>query len=75
MKFVLDDESLLKVGKDRVRKWATREETFVYNNSAFSFRCICVICDDGSEHCRLFNRTMNSDVFTAYARTVPLLFV
>ena len=62
------DESHWSVGNVQMRKWVEKGQRHVRTQplTRFKLSCICAICDNGSKHCRLFNRTINSDMFIAY---------
>ena len=67
---VFVDESHWSVGNVRTRKWGEKGEKHIRTQplTRFNLSCICAICDNGSKHCRLFNRTINSEIFVAYMR-------
>ena len=67
---VFVDESHWRVGNVRMRKWGEKGRKHIRTQplTRFNLSCICAICDNGSKHCRLFNRTINSEMFIAYMR-------
>ena len=64
------DESHWKVGNVRTRKWGEKGKKHFRTQAlkSFSLSCICAIGDSGVKHCRLFNGTINGDIFIRYMK-------
>ena len=41
---------------------------------SISLSCICSITDSGQRHCKLFNSTINSEIFNAYMKELIALY-
>ena len=72
---VFVDESHWSVGNVRKRIWGEKGKTFPNSTPhLFSLSCVCEISDAGEKHCRLFNRTINGEIFEAYITELMNLF-
>ena len=69
------DESHWSVGNVRNHGWGRRGEKHfrTRNLASFSLSCICAISMAGDRHCKLFNSTINGEMFTAYMRELIAL--
>ena len=67
---VFVDESHWDVGNVRSRKWGEKGKKHFRTEPLRSYRltCICAIGDSGTKHCRLFNGTINGDIFLRYMK-------
>ena len=67
---VFVDESHWDVGNVRTRKWGEKGKKHFRTEPPRSYRltCICAIGDSGTKHCRLFNGTINGDIFVRYMK-------
>ena len=65
---VFVDESHWSVGNVRKRKRGEKGKKHFRTQplAHFSLSCICAISDAGDKHCRLFNQTINGDIFKSY---------
>ena len=74
---VFVDESHWEVGNVRKRKWGEKGKKHFRRQPMRGnpLSCICAISDSGSKHCRLFDRTINSDMFKAYVTELMNLFL
>ena len=65
---VFVDESHWNLANVRTRKWGERGKRRYHTRSLarVQLSCICAVSDSGKAHCRLFNRTINGDIFMRY---------
>ena len=65
---VFVDESHWSVGNVRTRSWGPRGHKHFRTTSlaSFSLSCICSVSDNGHRQCKLFNSTINAEMFKAY---------
>ena len=73
---VFVDESHWSVGNVRTRAWGPKgQKHFRTTNSAsFTLSCICSISASGDRHCKIFNSTINAEIFTAYMKLLIDLY-
>ena len=73
---VFVDESHWSVGNVRTRAWGPKGEKHfrTTNLASFSLSCICSISQIGQKHCKIFNTTINADIFKAYMKSLVDLY-
>ena len=73
---VFVDESHWSVGNVRTRGWGPKcQKHFRTTNIAsFSLSCICSISASGDRYCKIFNSTINGEIFTAYMKLLIELY-
>ena len=67
---VFVDESHWTVGNVRTRGWGPKGEKHYRTTTlaSFSLSCVCMISQAGDRHCKIFNTTINADIFKACMR-------
>ena len=73
---VFVDESHWSIGNVRTRAWGPKGEKHIRTerSSSISLSCICSISDSGQRHCKLFNTTINAEIFKAYMKELISLY-
>ena len=67
---VFVDESHWDVGNVRTRTWGEKGKKHFRTEPLRRYRltCICAIGDSGAKHCRLFNGSINGNIFLPYMK-------
>ena len=67
---VFVDESHWTVGNVRTRGWGPKGEKHYRSTTlaSFTLSCVCMISQAGDRHCKIFNTTINSEIFNACMR-------
>ena len=65
---VFVDETHWSVGNVRTRSWGPKGRKHFRTTSlaSFSLSCICSVSDNGHRQCKMFNTTINGEMFKAY---------
>ena len=73
---VFVDESHWSVGNVRTRSWGPKGQKHfrTTNIASLSLSCICSISASGDRYCKIFNSTINGEIFTAYMKLIIDLY-